>query len=139
MALFWTWYNIVILVLACFVCIEQPQRRYRHRFPTEEPVQLKAKNYVQVFTAHDISVSGIRLRGAAPVPVGGFVILTIGNFTLRACVARVTADGFALAFEPTIRNRALVIRHIFSKRYSMTDRTIKPAKVALAITARLFR
>ena len=37
MALFWSWYNIVILVLACFVCIEQPQRRYRHRFPTNEP------------------------------------------------------------------------------------------------------
>lgn len=139
MALFWTWYNIVILVLACFVCIEQPQRRYRHRFPTEEPVQLKAKNNAQVFTAYDISVSGIRLKGAAPVPVGSFVILTIGNFALRACVARVTADGFALAFEPTIRSRALVIRHIFSKRYSMTDRTIKPAKVALAIAARLFR
>ena len=139
MALFWSWYNIVILMLACFVCIEQPQRRYRHRFPTHEPVRLVAGNRVHVFAAHDISVSGIRLIGAAPVPIGGLVMLALGDCTLRACLARVTDDGFALAFEPTIKNRALVIRHIFSKRYSMAERRIRPAKVALAISARLFR
>jgi len=139
MALFWSWYNITILMLACFVCIEQPQRRYRHRFPTNEPVQLRMKNCVQVFAARDISVSGIHLSGAAPVPVGAFVIATIGDATLRACLARVTTDGFALAFEPTIRNHALIIQHIFSKRYSMSERTIRPAKIALAITTRLLR
>ena len=139
MALFWSWYNIVILVLACFVCIEQPQRRYRHRFPTNEGVRLESGNRVQVFAAHDISVSGIRLTGAAPVPIGGLVLVALGDSTLRACLARVTEDGFALAFEPTIKNRALVIRHIFSKRYSMAGRRIRPAKVALAISTRLFR
>ena len=71
--------------------------------------------------------------------LGGLVMLALGDFTLRACLARVTDDGFALAFEPTIKNRALVIRHIFSKRYSMAERRIRPAKVALAISARLFR
>jgi len=129
----------VILLLACFVCIEQPQRRYRHRFPTNEPVRLEVGNRVHVFAAHDISVSGIRLTGVAPVPIGGLVMLTLGDCTLGACLARVTDDGFALAFEPTIKNRALVIRHIFSKRYSMAEHRIRPAKVALAISARLFR
>jgi cellulose synthase (UDP-forming) len=139
MALFWSWYNILILLLACFVCIEQPQRRYRHRFPTNELVQLKVGNRIQIFVARDISVSGIHLAGLAPVPVGGLVMLATGDFTVRACLARVTEDGFALAFEPTIRNRALVIRHIFSKHYSMAERRIRPVKVALAISARLFR
>jgi len=139
MALFWSWYNIVVLVLACFVCIEQPQRRYRHRFPTNDLVQVKANDHVQVFTARDISVSGIHLNGLAPVGIGDFVMLAIGDFTLRACLARITEEGFALAFEPTIKNRARVIRHIFSKRYSMAERRIKPAKVALALSARLFR
>ena len=139
MALFWSWYNIVILVLACFVCFEQPQRRYRHRFPTNESVPLEVGNLIYTFAAQDISVSGIRLTGVSPVPIGGLVMLTLGDFTLRACLARMTEDGFALAFEPTIKNRALVIQHIFSKRYSMTGRRIRPVKVALAISARLFR
>ncbi len=36
LALFRSWYNIVVLILACYVCIEQPQRRYRHRFPIND-------------------------------------------------------------------------------------------------------
>jgi cellulose synthase (UDP-forming) len=126
-------------VLACYVCIEQPQRRYRHRFPTNELVRLETENRVLVFAARDISVSGMRLSGVAPVSIDGFVSLTIGDFTLKARLVRVTKDGFALAFNPTLRNRAILIRHIFSKRVSMTERSIKPAKVALALTARLLR
>ena len=139
MALFWSWYNIVVLVLACFVCIEQPQRRYRHRFPTSDHVRLEAETRVQVFAARDISVSGIRLNGIAPVSIGDAVSVTIGHFTLEARLVRVTEGGFALAFRPTLRNRAIVIRHIFSKRVSMTERSIKPTKVALALAARLLR
>ena len=139
MALFWSWYNIVILVLACFACIEQPQRRYRHRFPTNERVRVEADNRVHWFAARDISVSGIYLSGVAPVPAGQIVTVSIADFTLQAKVARATTDGFGLAFEATIRNRALIIRHIFSKRYLMNERKIKPAKVVLALAARLFR
>jgi len=139
MALFWSWYNIVILLLASFACVEQPQRRYRHRFPTNERVRVEADNRVHWFTACDISVSGIYLSGRAPVPPGRIVTVSIADFTLQAQMARVTADGFALAFEATIRNRALIIRYIFSQRYAMNERKIKPAKVALALAARLFR
>ena len=100
MALFWSWYNIIILVLACYVCIEQPQRRYRHRFPTNELVQLEAENCVHQFVARDISVSGMRLNGTAPVRNGGSVSLVIGGFTVKARLVRLTKDGFALAFSP---------------------------------------
>ena len=58
---------------------------------------------------------------------------------MQARVVRVTDDGFALAFEPTLKNRANVIRFIFSKRYLMAGRRIRPGKVALAVGARLLR
>lgn len=138
-ALFWAWYNIVVLVLVCYVCIEQPQRRYRHRFPMNELVRLEAANTAQTLVAHDISVSGIGLFGPAPVLVGSVVLLVIGDFNLRARVVRLTEEGFALEFEPTLNNRAKVIRHIFAKRYLMAGRSIKPAKVALAIATKLLR
>jgi len=139
MALFWSWYNIIILVLACYVCIEQPQRRYRHRFPISEYVRLQTQKEAYVFPTRDISVSGIRLVGATPLPVGSTVVLGVGEFVVRARIVRESDDGFALAFEPTLRNRANIIRYIFSKRYFMTGRRIKPGKVALAIGARLLR
>jgi cellulose synthase (UDP-forming) len=139
MALFWSWYNIVVLVLACFVCIEQPQRRYRHRFPTRDLFRLDTESGARMFEARDISVSGIRLNGVAPVPIGSTVNITVGDFIIEARLVRTTQDGFAIAFKPTLRSRAIVIRYIFSKRVSMTERTIKPAKVVFALAARLFR
>jgi len=126
-------------LLACFACVEQPQRRYRHRFPITEIVRLEADNRVERFSARDISVSGIYLNGVAPVPVGTIVTLTFADFTVEANMARVTADGFALAFEATIRNRALIVRYIFSKHYAMNERKIRPMKVAIALASRVFR
>ena len=32
LALFWSWYNIIVLTLSCYVCFEQPQRRHGERF-----------------------------------------------------------------------------------------------------------
>ena len=130
LALFWSWYNIVILVLACYVCIEQPQRRYRHRFPISDYVLVKAEDGVGRFAIRDISVSGVRLVGKTSAPVDSTVVVRVGEFIMQARVVRVTDDGFALAFEPTLKNRASIIRFIFSKRYLMAGRRIRPGKVA---------
>ena len=139
LALFWSWYNIVVLILACYVCIEQPQRRYRHRFPINDSMVIQAGTAVQRFAIRDISVSGARLIGKMTVPIDGAVIATIGDFVMRARVVRVTDDGFALAFDPTLKNRANIVRFIFSKRYLMAGRRVRPTQVAWAIGQRLFR
>ena len=139
LALFWSWYNIIILVLACYVCIEQPQRRYRQRFPISDDVLVKAKDGVGRFAIRDISVSGVRLVGKTSALVDTTVVVRVGEFIMLAQVVRVTDDGFALAFEPTLKNRASVIRFIFSKRYLMAGRRIRPSKVAMALGARLLR
>jgi cellulose synthase/poly-beta-1,6-N-acetylglucosamine synthase-like glycosyltransferase len=139
LALIWSWYNIVILVLACYVCIEQPQRRYRHRFPISDVVAVKTESGVRRYAIRDISVSGVRLVGNTKPPVGTTVAVKVGEFVMRADVIRVTEDGFALGFEPTLKNRADIVGFIFSKRYRMTGRRIRPGRVAVAIGARLFR
>ena len=36
LALGWCWYNIVILTLACFVCVERPRYRMAERYATSE-------------------------------------------------------------------------------------------------------
>jgi hypothetical protein len=93
----------------------------------------------ETFAAYDISVSGIGLKGSAPIPIGSDVILSVGSVKLRARIVRFTEKGFALEFEPTLNNRAKIIRHIFAKPYLWAGRTIEPVKVALAIATKLVR
>ena len=139
LALIWSWYNIIILLLASYVCIEQPQRRYKHRFPMTEPVRIKCDNRISTYQTRDISVSGIRLAGALPQAIGSIVAIEVGPYIMRARMVRKTIDGFALTFEPTLTNRAHVIQFIFSKRYAMQRSRIEPKRVILALGARLFR
>ncbi len=139
LALLWSWYNIVVLLLACYVCIEQPQRRSSDRFPTNETIKLYTGEHPHLFQAGDISVSGMRLLGALPCALGDTVTLEFGRLRLRALVVRSTEDGFAVQFEPGLQNRTGVLRHIFSGRYSSSVRFIKPSRVAHAITMRLMR
>lgn len=138
-ALFWSWYNIVVLLLACFVCIEQQQRRKSDRFPTNEIIALHRGEHRHIFQARDISVSDIRLLGAPPCAIGDTVTIEIGRLKLRAVVERNTDDGFALQFEPGTQNRIDVTRHIFSGRYSATVQSIVPSRVVRAVTARVMR
>jgi cellulose synthase/poly-beta-1,6-N-acetylglucosamine synthase-like glycosyltransferase len=139
MALIWSWYNITVLVLACYVCVEQPQRRYRHRFPIHDRVLLRMKRGRFAFTIRDISTNGVRLIGTDRPPVGDIVVIEIDDFTMRTRVVRGTDDGVALAFEPGLKNMTNIIHYIFSKKYQMAGRRIKPGQVMGAIGARLFR
>jgi cellulose synthase (UDP-forming) len=139
MALIWSWYNIVVLLLACYVCIEQPQRRYQHRFPIHDFVRLCTKRGLLDLMIRDISTSGVRLIGADRPPVGETVVVEIGSFIIPARVVRETDDGFALAFEPSLKNMSHAIRYIFSKKYLMAGRKIRPGQVMMAIGARVFR
>lgn len=139
MAWFWSLYNIIILVLACFVCIEQPQRRYRHRFPLKIMVPLEFEGRCCTRRLRDISVSGVGVTGERIAPIGKKIRVIIDGHTLDASVVRETPGGFALAFKPTLGNKAIVIRFIFARRYAMVRRAIKPGEVLLAVGARLFR
>lgn len=139
MAWFWSLYNIAILVLACLVCFEQPQRRYRHRFPLTLAISLEFEGRPYDRQLRDISVSGVGVSGERIAPIGEVVRVNIGGRSLDAMVIRDIPGGFALAFKPTLANRAMVIKFIFSRRYAMVRRTIKPSEVFLAVGARIFR
>lgn len=139
MAWSWSCYNIVILLLACFVCIEQPQRRFRHRFLLDSTVFLMAGGQSYECRTRDVSISGIGLIGKRMFPIGSTVRVQIGGCELCSRIVRDTRGGFALAFEPSLANRARVIKFIFARRYAMAGRVIRPRKVATAVGARLFR
>ena len=138
-ALFWSWYNILMLALACFVCIEQPRFRSSERFKVEERIAIGVDGTTDVYAARDFSTTGILFAGTAPAGIGQLVHVMLDGAAVAARVARLTPDGFAVALEPSKHSRIAMTRRIFSGRYSTAIESIEPLRVARAIGDRLFR
>ncbi len=65
-ALAWTWYNLVVLVVLCFVCVERPRKRAAERFASRELVSVKTTDRTQLMQLADVSITGARIFGAPP-------------------------------------------------------------------------
>ncbi len=136
--LFWSWYNIVVLTLACVVCVEQPRLRRSERFDGRGSVaRVIVDDRPLFYLIEDISTGGMRLRGIAPAAVGGELTLLLDNRRLRATVARVGPTEFAVAVDDSFEARAAMIRAVYSGRYDPGVAEIKPARVVAGLARRL--
>lgn len=135
----WTWYNIVILTMACFVCVEASQARRGDRFHSSGWATLIIGNAQRQMPIADISVSGMRFRGATPAPVGTDVRLQFDGIDVAATIMRADAAGFAVQFAPSQEMHASLVRHIYGGRYGGNLPDISAAKVAGAVLNRVFR
>ncbi|MFA5898876.1 MAG: glycosyltransferase [Hyphomicrobium sp.] len=138
-ALFWSWYNIIILTLACFVCFEASQMRRGDRFRGSGwAVVSVGVESVQLPVA-DISVSGMRLYGIAPAPAGATIRVQFDGIDVEAEIVRIDVGGFAVKFAPSQEMHASLVRHIYGGRYGGASPEISPSKVAGAVLTRVFR
>jgi cellulose synthase (UDP-forming) len=138
LSLLWSWYNLAVLTLCCFVCLEQPRRRQDERFATDERVLVAIRNSVRPYSVKDISVGGLCLSGSIQEPVGSPATVTIGRMELSAVVARKGSDEFALSI---IGNdaRELMTRRVYSERYGKPLEYIRPSQVLIRIFGRIIR
>jgi cellulose synthase (UDP-forming) len=139
LALFWSWYNIVLLTIGCLVCIEQPRKRKADRFDTSEQVVLEVGGKVLSHHVLDISRTGLRLAGAAPAALGTAVELRLGEGRLTSTVARIGPNDFALQVEDSLAARTAMIKHVFGGRYSSAIEQIHAGQVLSTVLARIFR
>ncbi len=137
-ALFWSWYNIIVLTLCCYVCSEQQQRRAGQRFDVRVPVKIIAGSKVFDYLASDISVSGMHLLGRSPLPIGTPVRVRFADISIDAHIRRSTQTGFGLQFEITEQAKAPLLQFIFSGKTSTAVHEIKPHLVMKALAARVF-
>jgi cellulose synthase (UDP-forming) len=137
--LFWSWYNIVVLTLACLVCIEQPRLRRSERFNGRDLARLIVGDETLEFPIEDISTGGMRLGGRSPLAVGGEATLAIDAERIRAVVVRAGPTDFAIAVEDGFAARAAMIRTVYSGRYSPEVEKIEPIQVAAGLARRVFR
>ncbi len=138
-ALFWSWYNIIILVLACFVCIEAPQFRHGERFQSEGYATLTLGGRSLQFPVSDISISGMRLRGALPGAYATPVHVSFDGLDAEGELVRAYEDGFAVRFVQSKDVRERLVRHVYGGKYGGKLPEIKPADVVAAMANRVFR
>ena len=138
-ALFWSWYNLVILTLACFVAIEDSQRRNAARFQSDKTFKVEALGRAADFRVFDISVSGIAFLGQSPAPLNSGVSVTVGTLSVDGVIVRASENSFAVHFAHSKGTRAHLIRHVFSGRYRNAIDQVKIGDVALGVVSRLWR
>jgi cellulose synthase (UDP-forming) len=138
-ALLWSWYNIVILVLACIVAIEASDRRISDRFRVGRTALLKLHSREHSYLVSNISVTGMKLSGALPGPIGSPVHIQLDNLDVDATIVRGDRTSFAVRFAEAPKTRAKLIRHVYGGSYTAAVHQVRPLDVASAIIGRVFR
>jgi cellulose synthase (UDP-forming) len=138
--LFWSFYNIVVLLLAMAACIELPRYRREERLLTSEPVHCWTS--AGPFTAPlvDISVSGASILAPAPGNDGDAVMLRINGIgDIAGRIVRASDESFAVEFIEADRSRDALIRKLYSGLYYHKRSQIHGHRLFRAVMARVLR
>ena len=140
LCLFWSWYNILVLTIACVVCVEQPRLRASERLPDgrgrhRARWQGRASPAASSTSRLAARASPARRR-AKP---GTIVTVALGSLRVPGRIVRCAENEFAIHFDEDGSGRADLIRLIYSGRYSATVPRIEPARVAAAVLGRVMR
>jgi cellulose synthase (UDP-forming) len=139
LALFWSWYNIIILTIACMVCVEQPRKRKAERFAGCEPASLVKDGQICSHPVLDVSTGGLRLAGPAPVAPGTDIAVRLGDVRLMARVVRANEHDFALRVDDSLATRKAMIKHVYCGRYNAAVERIRASQVMMTVLGRVFR
>ena len=136
-ALFWSWYNIIILTVACFACIEQPRFRKHERLLTQARIDVTFAGTTVRYQALDCSVGGVRFEGNAPGPSGAEIVLHLDNEPVKAHIVRLTEDGFAVQIEKSTTAYAAMVRYVYAGQHSASIERVNPILVAKHVVSRV--
>jgi cellulose synthase (UDP-forming) len=139
LCLFWSWYNILVLTIACVVCVEQPRLRATERLPTRGAAIVHAGSNAFACRILDISLGGARLAGTAPGKLGAIVTVALDSLRLPGRIVRCADNEFAVHFDEVASGRADLIRLIYSGRYSASVPRVEPVRIAAAVLGRVMR
>lgn len=138
--LFWSFYNIVVLLLAMAACVELPRYRREERLATSEPVRCwsSAGSFTAPLT--DISVAGASVLAPAPGRPGDAVMLNVNEIgDIAGRIVRVSEDSFAVEFIDADQQRDALIQKLYSGRYYERRRKVQASRLFGAVVARALR
>jgi len=137
-SLFWGWYNLAVLTLCCFVCLEQPRRRLDERFSTDQSAILAIGGWKQAFRVKDVSAGGLCLSGRVDASIGSAGTIKLGTITVPTVIARKSEQEFAVMIVGD-NSREIMTRHVYSEAYGKPIRRIRPSQVLSRVLRRIFR
>jgi cellulose synthase (UDP-forming) len=138
---FWSIFNIAVLVLACAVCIELPKRRQQERFQSGETATLVLSSGERLpCTVRDISLGGANLAIAvAQVLPGSRGYLEFAHEMLVPFEGlRYLPGGLAVRFADEEETRHKLIAKLFTGGYENEVRKVRLGGVLRSIGQRLF-
>jgi cellulose synthase/poly-beta-1,6-N-acetylglucosamine synthase-like glycosyltransferase len=146
---FWSIYNIAVLLLAVAVCVELPQLREHARLPANEPAMIRGQGQADsACTIADISLGGAKIAGSRPAWArdGGEGILLLEGGALQVRFRFIRLDegqnlgqGFGIVFEAGIPLRRALTAKLFTGAYSGTIDDIDVPRVLFTLGKRLLR
>jgi cellulose synthase (UDP-forming) len=138
--LFWSIYNIVVMLLAMAVCVEFPRYRSEERITTSEPVRISAGGGTLTAKLSDISITGAHIEGALPGNPGDLISLDLKDIGEAAArIVRRTTGGFAVEFCDTDAIRDALIRRIYCRGDASSLGSVSGRRVFQALVARALR
>jgi cellulose synthase (UDP-forming) len=138
LALFWTWHNLILLVVASSICVERPRYRSSERYATNDRVVFHTPGGPFPALLEDISITGAMVRGPAPALIGTTWRMDVGQETIPARIVRPTKVGFAVAFAETRGTRAAMTRHFYAAGYYGRAASVHPLEIASKLFAHIF-
>jgi len=138
--LFWSIYNIVVLLLAMAACVELPRYRDEERLATSEVVDIRTAEGSFAAQLADISLSGASVMGPPPGRPGDAVMLRLDDVgEIAGRIVRGSADRFAVAFIDADEVRDALTRKLYSGQYYERPRDVQGRRLFRAVVARAFR
>jgi cellulose synthase (UDP-forming) len=131
----WACANLALLAVGLLVAWERPQRRREERLQAPLPVRIVAGGAARDAVAHDVSLSGVALDLAAPLPAGEVVRVEVGPLALPCRLVRQErsrrAVRVALAFEALApAERRTLVTLLFSRDDAWAGAHARRARLA---------
>ncbi|MEP6564903.1 MAG: glycosyltransferase [Mesorhizobium sp.] len=137
-ALYWCWYNVVILLSAIAVCIERPRVRRNERLRGAQPVTLTIGSQTLIYVTADVSVGGMRILGNIRAPVGTAVSVHVAGSQFLGRIVRSSEADFAIELDHSNGARTAMVRQVYSGGFTSAIGQVSSVFVARKVLARLF-
>lgn len=159
MNIFWSIYNMALMLITILVCIDLPRRRKEERFDTGETSRLSIDGRIAPCAIHDLSVSGARVHLTGDNPflpgpnhshptlepamarvAGPRLQLDVDGVGLLACeIARnIGSHEVGMRFIEPGQRRDALIRKVYTSGYGNTPKQAVPWKLLIAVVRRVF-
>lgn len=138
-ALFWSWYNILLLLIAMLCCIERPRMRRAERFEASETVEFELGGRFVALKMLDVSIYGMRIAGKVEKPVGSEIKVRFRSVILSGKVARIGPNDVAILIEHSVRTRIFMIGEVYSGRFGSLFKGVKATALGRRVIGQLLK